>query len=59
MKMKESICAIDFWSAWSRACRVKMVVIGEIMPMVFIPPDWEKGENERSVIQKGRRRKKR
>ncbi|KAL6293497.1 hypothetical protein ACE6H2_001639 [Prunus campanulata] len=33
-----------------------MVVIGEIMPMVFIPPYWKKGEKERSLFQRGRGR---
>ncbi|CAL2249688.1 unnamed protein product [Prunus armeniaca] len=50
---------MDFGSIWSRTCRVKMVVIKEIMPMVFIPPEWKKGEKERSVIQGGIRRKRR
>ncbi|CAB4270927.1 unnamed protein product [Prunus armeniaca] len=47
---------MDFGLVWSRTCRVDMVVKGEIMPNVFIPPDWKNEEKERSEIQGGRRK---
>ncbi|ONI28748.1 hypothetical protein PRUPE_1G158900 [Prunus persica] len=46
---------MDFESVWSKTHRVKMVVMWEIMPMVFIRPDCKIGGEGEKCDSRGRR----